>query len=261
MFELTYQCNFKCGHCYVPASYKKRYQKIELKTREVFSILDQLKEAGCFYLGFTGGEPFLRKDIMPILWYARERGFQVIIYTNGSLINEKIAKELGSIDPNKVDITIPAISKKAFESISRVHGSHQKVFRAIELLSKNGVRLGFKTCMVKKNKAEIKDIQRFAASLKARHRLDDKPSPSLDELLQIYSARAKLSASGHGQSRSRPIFKCGVGELQAAITPAGELKMCVMLDEPKYNILNSSLEDAWKRLRGSNKYYCIQCPA
>ncbi|MDP3732051.1 MAG: hypothetical protein Q8R31_03340, partial [Candidatus Omnitrophota bacterium] len=47
MFELTYRCNFKCKHCYVPYSYRK---KRELKTKEVFSILRQLKEMGCFYL-------------------------------------------------------------------------------------------------------------------------------------------------------------------------------------------------------------------
>ena len=40
MFELTYQCNFHCQHCYVPKSYRK---KGELRTQEVFFILDELK--------------------------------------------------------------------------------------------------------------------------------------------------------------------------------------------------------------------------
>src|SRR3989338_2550985 len=117
MFELTYRCNFKCGHCYVPPSYRR---KGELKTKEVFSILDELKEVGCFYLGFTGGEPFIRKDIIDILWYAKRKGFEVIIYTNGSLIDENLADELARLKPNKVDITIPALSVDAFERISVV---------------------------------------------------------------------------------------------------------------------------------------------
>ncbi|MBL7132200.1 MAG: hypothetical protein ISS45_12510 [Candidatus Omnitrophica bacterium] len=45
MFELTYQCNFYCSHCYVPQSYRKR--KEELKTKEVFNILGQ--GVGCIY--------------------------------------------------------------------------------------------------------------------------------------------------------------------------------------------------------------------
>ena len=48
----------------MPQSYRK-YN--ELKTKEVFSLLNQLKEIGCFYLGFTGGEPFMREDIIEIL--------------------------------------------------------------------------------------------------------------------------------------------------------------------------------------------------
>jgi len=138
MFELTYRCNFRCRHCYVPQSYRK-YN--ELETKEVFSILDQLKDIGCFYLGFTGGEPFIREDIIEILWYAKRCGFELIIYTNGSLINEEIAGQLQRLRPNKVDITIPAMSKDAFERISGVSGSRDKVFEAIDLLHTNGVNL------------------------------------------------------------------------------------------------------------------------
>ena len=129
MLELTYRCNFKCKHCYIPKSYKKKFRR-ELNTRQIFSILDQLQELGCLYLGFTGGEPFLRKDIFDILWYAKRKGFQIIIYTNGSLIDKDKARELKCLSPNKVDITIPAMSKDIFERITGLKGSRDKVFEA-----------------------------------------------------------------------------------------------------------------------------------
>ena len=53
-------------------------------------MLEQLRDAGCFYLGLTGGEPFMRKDIMPIIERSCDLGFQTIIHTNGSLIAGKI---------------------------------------------------------------------------------------------------------------------------------------------------------------------------
>jgi radical SAM protein with 4Fe4S-binding SPASM domain len=303
----------------VPFSYRRLR---ELNTREVFLILDQLKEEGCFYLGFTGGEPFLRKDIIEILCYAKKRGFQIIIYTNGSLINKKIADELKKINPNKVDITIPAMSKDAFERISRVAGSRDKVFRAIDLLHKKGIELGFKTCVLKPNESEIKDIQNFADSLGALHRLDSMLSPRLNGSKEPYKYRGKLKESlvasrkssldcarlgaehelEHlGARRDRQVaskkeykdcnldselrttnyelFKCGVGRSQAAITPQGELKMCTMIDYPKYNVLGAgtNLKKEWKRLKrlvsgikadknyGCNtcklKPYCKWCPA
>lgn len=191
MFELTYRCNFNCRHCYVPQSYRKREK--ELKTKEVFSILDQLADIGCFYLGFTGGEPFLREDIIQILWHAKRKGFEVIIYTNGSLIDEKIIDELKCLRPNKVDITIPAMSKAAFERISGVSDSRDKVFRAIELLYKKGINLGFKTCVLKENEDEIEQIQRFAQSLGVLHRLDDRLSPCLDGSKEPFRYRGSFS--------------------------------------------------------------------
>ncbi|MFQ5868039.1 MAG: radical SAM protein [bacterium] len=288
MFELTYRCNFRCRHCYVPQSYRK-YN--ELKTKEVFSLLNQLKDIGCFYLGFTGGEPFIREDVIEILWYAKRCGFQLIIYTNGSLINEKIVEQLVRLRPNKIDITIPAMSKDAFERISGVSGSRDKVFRTIELLHKNGVNLGFKSCVLTENENEIKEIQDFAASLGALHRLDDVLLPRLDGSKEPYRSRGKLGLLGslesgeqcdltntttvtkitnptklRGLPLSHELFKCGVGRSQVAITPLGELKMCLMIDYPKYKILKGSLEEAWEKLKKlveniklDENYQCDEC--
>lgn len=311
MFELTYRCNFYCRHCYVPHSYRK---KEELKTKQVFSILDQLADIGCFYLGFTGGEPFLRKDIMQILWYAKRCGFEIIIYTNGSLIDKKIANELSYLEPNKVDITIPAVSEGAFEQIAQMSGSHRKVFSAIDLLHKGGVNLGFKTCVLKENESEIKDIQDFAYSLGALHRLDDMLSPRLDGSKEPYEYRGTLKenlVSRHTSHAARHtlqascdtglekdtknqlpvnqltnhqlLFKCGAGVTQAAITPLGELKMCLSIDYPKYKIVTENpvkslrsheagrkqkmdLKEAWRRLKElvasiklDENYQCGRC--
>jgi len=309
MFELTYRCNFRCKHCYVPETYKKKFKK-ELKTKEIFSILGQLADIGCFYLGFTGGEPFLREDIFDILWYAKKKGFQLIIYTNGSLIDENKVQELKRLSPNKVDIAIPGLSKTAFECVSRVAGSRDKVFRAIDLLYRNGIKLGFKTCVLKENESAIKDIQDFAHSLGALHRLDDKLSPRLNGNKEPYRYRGRLREESIVRRKAQgtrhkadvlrqsgdfavcnintetrnpkpdTLFKCGVGLSQAAITPFGELKMCLMIDYPKYKILNKyiahrtshivhpkdGLKYAWERLKElvasikpDKNYQCDKC--
>ena len=256
MFEVTYGCNFKCRHCYVPASYRRHYAKSEIGTREACSVLDQLKEAGCFYLGFTGGEPFLRKDIMQVLKHAAKCGFEIIINTNGSLITEETAGQLKDLYLNKVDITLPAMSEGAFAAVTGVRGARKKVFGAVELLRKNGIPLGFKTCLLEENKSEIEDIQDFAASCGALHRLDDKLLPRLNGSRQPFAYRARQSLRPYApdvECGTRDFFSCGIGLTQAAITPAGELKMCVMFDHPKYNILDKGpaggFQRAWDRLK------------
>lgn len=292
MFELTYRCNFNCPHCYVPRSYRK---KGELKTKQVFSVLDALKDIGCFYLGFTGGELFLRKDITRILWYAKKKGFEIIIYSNGSLIDEALANELADLRPNKVDITIPGMSKASFERISGAAGSRDKVFNAIDWLYKRKVSLGFKTCVLKENASEIKDIQDFCRSLGVLHRLDDTLSPALDGSLEPYKYRGDIQllegavavsplagrpktqakACGYHEfpvSENPRLFKCGVGESQAAITPQGELKLCLMIDYPRFKIFRKGrkqgvdLKTAWLKLKEftvgikpDENYNCAKC--
>ena len=51
-FELTYGCNLRCVHCYNPTH---RVLPQELRTEEVFSILDQCADVGVVTLTFTGG--------------------------------------------------------------------------------------------------------------------------------------------------------------------------------------------------------------
>lgn len=269
MFELTYRCNFSCAHCYVPSCYKEKSKENELSTNEIFSILDQLAEIGCLYLGFTGGEVFVREDILDILWYAKRKGFEIIIYTNGSLINKKVASELKKLRPNKIDITIPAMSKYAFERITAATGSHRKVFNAVELLYAHQIDLGFKSCVLQDNQFEIHKIASFARLLEAHYRIDDILSPRLDGSKEPYQYRGyldnrkRLSTQGakpkeligcNAQITQRTLsgktlFKCGVGQTQAAITPFGELKMCVMIDHPKFKILESSFSQSWEDLK------------
>jgi len=160
-------------------------------------------------------------------------------------------------------------------------------------LHKKRVNLGFKTCLLKENEKEIEEIQDFAASLSVLHRLDDMLSPRLDGSKKPYKYRGKMTDDGaqspkdrggnqdrrsrrefidcdlegnHRTSITGNIFKCGVGVSQAAITPSGELKMCLMIDYPKHETLKSSLKDAWQNLRESVKsikldenYRCAKC--
>lgn len=279
MFELTYRCNFNCLHCYVPLSFRRESERKDLKTKEIYHILDQLREAGCLYLGFTGGEPFARGDILDILRYAKAKGFEIMIYTNASLIDKRIADELKKLRPNKVDITINSLKKERFERINRTPGSYERVFRAIELLHKRNIPLGFKSCVLKYNADEIRNIRKFSESHHGLYRLDTMLMSRLDGSGEPYRYRGKLredSVSGNKLhvSRSTPnvltnhatLFNCGVGLHNLVINPFGEVKMCIHINYPRYNILETSLEDCWQRLKelvdnikADENYECDEC--
>ena len=112
-FEVTYRCNARCDYCYLGAL---RDTVQDSDTKSIFAILDKLANSGILSMAITGGEPFLRTDILEILDHCRKCGFFTTgILTNGTILTHthldylaKHAKELSltvsmtafSSDPN-----------------------------------------------------------------------------------------------------------------------------------------------------------------
>lgn len=174
MFELTYKCNFRCPHCYLPGSHK---EKRELSTEQIFSVLEQLKGMGVYNIGFSGGEPLVRRDIFDILDYAYRCGFKFGLLTNGYSINEKIADRLKKVNVIKVDITFNSLRPEVFDKLSGVGGSFGKVKNSIEILKKKNIRVAIKSICISLNKDELVKIGRYARALNILYRIDGEVLP------------------------------------------------------------------------------------
>ena len=55
--DITYRCNERCVHCYLDHD-----DHGEMTTLEIKDILNQLSEAGVFFLTLSGGEGLMRRD-------------------------------------------------------------------------------------------------------------------------------------------------------------------------------------------------------
>jgi pyruvate-formate lyase-activating enzyme len=76
-------CNLTCEHCYIESS--PRNDRLAYLTRdEVRTYLDEIARdrLPTRLIGFTGGEPFMNPDIMPMLADVLERGLDAIVLTN-----------------------------------------------------------------------------------------------------------------------------------------------------------------------------------
>jgi MoaA/NifB/PqqE/SkfB family radical SAM enzyme len=83
-FKITHRCNLRCPFCNVWAD------KIpDLKTNDVFTVIDNLSQASTFTISFEGGEPLLRKDIGEILRYTHDCSNYILFTTNGLLIHRR----------------------------------------------------------------------------------------------------------------------------------------------------------------------------
>src|SRR3954469_22120863 len=104
--EVTRRCPLTCLHCYnnLPVADAEARRR-ELDYDEHCRLLDELAEAGCLWLLYTGGEIFARRDFLDIYTYAKKKGFLITLFTNGTMITERIADYLAEWRPFAIEIT------------------------------------------------------------------------------------------------------------------------------------------------------------
>ena len=76
-------CNITCVNCYIESS-PDNDRLVYMTPPEVVDYLDQIDQRGwpVSEIGFTGGEPFMNPEIIPMLRAALERGYDVLVLTN-----------------------------------------------------------------------------------------------------------------------------------------------------------------------------------
>lgn len=139
IWEITHNCNYGCSYCIFSCD-KKRVDG-ELTTEECFHVIDELVKNGFKHLKITGGEPFIRKDIVEILEYA-SKDLIVDISTNASLITDEIVSKLNNIDLKMIHVSLDG-EKDEHESV-RGKNTYERTIKGLEALkkSKNKVRIG-----------------------------------------------------------------------------------------------------------------------
>jgi uncharacterized Fe-S cluster-containing radical SAM superfamily protein len=82
-FNTGTRCNITCAHCYIESS-PKNDRLAYLTLEDVCAYLDEIERDGLptKLIGFTGGEPFMNKDIIAILGETLGRGFEALVLTN-----------------------------------------------------------------------------------------------------------------------------------------------------------------------------------
>jgi radical SAM protein with 4Fe4S-binding SPASM domain len=285
--ELTFRCNLRCVHCYcnLPANDSDAIEK-ELKTEELFHILDQFAEAGCLWLLITGGEPLLRKDFLEIYTYAKKKGFIITLFTNGTLMTPAIVAHLAQWPPHKVEITFYGATKETYERITGIPGSFERCKRGISLLLERDIPLELKTMVMTLNHDDVYQIKEYAEELGVKFRFDPVLNPRLDgskgpchfrlspeEVFELDLADEKRIQEWRefcktfvGLNKSESLFNCGAGVSSFHMDPYGQMSPCEMARFQEYNLRRGSFEEGWfewmpefLKLRPKGDYACARC--
>ena len=145
----TQRCNLYCAGCYA-ASSSKDTATLEYETFARI-LRDKRDDWGSHFTVISGGEPFMYKSqgktLFDVLEEFRDNYF--LIYTNGTLINERVAERLAELGN-----VCPSISVEGFEretDARRGAGVFRQIERAMDALRKAGVPFGISMTATRDN--------------------------------------------------------------------------------------------------------------
>lgn len=154
LWEVTQKCNLKCIHCRADASPDKK-EKIIIKGKKAFELIDEIKKLGAPTLALTGGEPLLRKDLIDIIKYANKQGVPVRIQSNGLLLTERLASQLKNLGILSFGIGLDGPNAEIHDRIRNKKGAFKKAIKSIKLLKSKNIKVHVEYTITKINYNEL----------------------------------------------------------------------------------------------------------
>jgi radical SAM protein with 4Fe4S-binding SPASM domain len=258
--DVTYRCNERCVHCYLDHD-----DHGELTTSEIKDLLDQLAEAGVFFLTISGGEILLRKDLFEILEYARKKTFCVKLKTNALLIGEQEAKRIRALGVESIQVSIYSHRPAVHDAITKVPGSLDRSIRAIRFLREHGLHVIIANVLMVQNFNDYPGVRALADELGVQCTIDPTITPMMDgnrsvlnlgigheSLVEVFRDSSLLAGSEELCSPpSQPdedvldSTPCSAGHTACYVSPYGDVYPCVQFPLPTGNVRKQKFLEIW----------------
>ena len=260
--DLTYRCNERCVHCYLD-----HHDHGEMTTAEIKDLLDQMAEAGVFYLTISGGEIMMRRDFFEILEHARLRTFCIKLKTNGILIRKQEADRIKALGVESVQVSIYSHIPEVHDAITKLPGSLVQSIEAIRRLRAHGIQVTIANVLMVQNVNDFEGVRALAAELGAKFTMDPTITPMMDgdrAVLDLNVDEAALREVFRNQSLvvgdieeicAPPLgpgeedmdqLPCSAGHTACYVSPYGDVYPCVQFPLPSGNVRRTRFIDIWR---------------
>jgi radical SAM protein with 4Fe4S-binding SPASM domain len=271
--DVTYRCNERCVHCYLDHD-----DHGEMTTAEIKNVLDQLVEAGVFFLTFSGGEVFLRRDFFELLEHARQLLFNVKIKTNAVMIRESEARRLLDLGIDTVQISVYSHRPEVHDAITKLPGSLKRTLKAIRFLRDRGLKVTMANVLMTGNLGDQYELQKLAAQLGVHYTVDPTITPKIDgdtsilalripgeALREVFRNPALVPNMEEFCAPPAPVseedlegYSCSAGHSFCYISPYGDVYPCVQFPLPSGNLRRQKFIDIWNHSPELNQVRSIR---
>lgn len=277
--ELTHRCPLHCPYCSNPLQLVAPAG--ELTTEEWKRVLAEAAEMGVLHVGFSGGEPLRRPDLVELAAAAREAGLYSNLITSSIGLSQQRAEELKRAGLDSIQISFQSDQVELADRIAGT-SAHLKKCQAAEMIRELGFPLTVNVVLHRGNIDRLEQIISLAESLRAerlelantqyygwafKNRAALLPTRAqVDEAVKIATAAKKrllgrmevlFVIPDYYSDRPKPCMH-GWGQKHLTVNPAGEVLPCPTAHEIKSlcfdNVRDKSLAWIWNESEAFNRF-------
>ncbi|MEI7615592.1 MAG: radical SAM protein [Actinomycetota bacterium] len=253
---LTNACPQNCQYCYN----KNRSGEL-ISTAKIKHLIQELKKMGVFWLGFTGGEPLLNKDIIEIVKSVGD-DCAIKLFTTGSNLTEQLAADLKKAGLLYASVSLDHWEEEEHDRIRGLNGAFRTALKAIEIFKNAGVHVSVSAVlsreMIQGN--QVQEFLKFLINLGVHEAwlseakptveafwnkdavITEKERLSLLSLQDRYNREGKITVNYLGHFEGGEHFGCNAGNKMVYIDSFGEVSPCVFTPMTFGNVQDKSVK-------------------
>ena len=291
--EITYRCPLHCPYCSNPAQLRNNN---ELTAAEWRRILTEASELGVLQVGFSGGEPLVRRDLAELIRGAREANLYTNLITSGIGLNENRARELREAGLDSAQLSFQSDDVDLADEIAGAR-AHALKLDAAQVLHSVGIALSLNFVVHRRNidrlpqmiglaetlgagRVELANVQFYGWAFLNRAAL--LPTREQVERAREVATAAKARLAGkidifyvlpdYYETRPKPCLH-GWGQRYLTVNPSGDVLPCptassAIPDLIFENVRTQSLDWIWRESESFNRFRgtdwmpepCRSCP-
>ena len=275
-WDIFWRCNSKCLTCDRWID-KEGLSMMPIEREKEF--LDELAAMNTFSVAFSGGEPFLRKDIFELIKYAKKVGLTTSLNSNALLIKEGVADKIIDSGLDMIYFSLDGAKAETNDYIRGVPGGFDKTFKAIKLLQekrKEKPKILINCTVNNKNVSELVELVRISSdagvdgiTIQPAHSFDEMDFKIPDDLIlsleniPIFKEQFEIIMSEYSHlfpmmdeyfdnfgtfiENPSELYKlrCVAAYTTVQIHPNGDVFSCPVAFEKMGNLMESSFKDIW----------------
>jgi MoaA/NifB/PqqE/SkfB family radical SAM enzyme len=234
----------------------------------ILKAIKELGEMGVVWLGLTGGEPLLNKDIVEII-DKTDKNIAIKLFTTGYRLTKQQAIDLKKAGLSYVSVSLDSQIEEEHDRNRRYRGAFRDALRSIEIFLESGIHTSVSSVLTREmmSRDKIIGFMDFLEKLKVHEAWLSEVKPSSEiywnedqvirdeeismllDLQDEYNRKNKMTFNYLGHFENKKYFGCNAGNKMIYIDAFGEVSPCVFTPMTFGNISGKPLNEIYNAMR------------